>query len=136
MDFSKLPKGILFDLDDTIIASRSGTKKAWLQACDEQAVKSNLFVSSMLFNEIENVRRWYWSDEYRQKLGVFNLHDIRRYIVGLAFKNMDLNDKSLSDNVARSIPSNSTFRSPNSCSPIASSLYDSLKGANFLYISK
>jgi putative hydrolase of the HAD superfamily len=75
---SMLPKGILFDLDDTIIAFDAVANPTWQRVCETYAHKSTLFDPTSLFKAIQEVRGWYWSDNTRHRSGRLNLDKARR----------------------------------------------------------
>ena len=50
-----LPKGILFDLDDTIIASSPAVESTWRHVCEVFADKSGLFEADKLFTVIRQI---------------------------------------------------------------------------------
>lgn len=75
----KLPKTVLFDLDDTILATSEG-------ADEGMAVVAKRFTSILvdmgydltqerLHNAIREYRTWFWSDELRNREGRLNLRD-------------------------------------------------------------
>ena len=81
-----LPKGILFDLDDTIIAYGVIAGPIWKSVCEAYAGRSGIDDPARLFKAIDDVRKWYWSvgDNLEwdvrgpQKLGIHGIwHDVR-----------------------------------------------------------
>jgi putative hydrolase of the HAD superfamily len=95
-----LPKGILFDLDDTIVAFGAASIPAWKGVCEEFYRRCGLLAPGSLFDAIDETRRWYWSDKARHKTGRLNLDRARREIVGLAFEKIELDSPSLVDQIA------------------------------------
>ena len=95
-----LPKGILFDLDDTIIAFDAITNPTWKRICETYAHKSSLLDPTRLFNAIHDVRTWYWSDKARHKSGRQNLGRTRREIVRLSFEQLGVDNLPLAHEIA------------------------------------
>jgi len=95
-----LPKGILFDLDDTIIAYSPVAEPTWRRICVEYANRNGSINPDKLFQGIRQVSNWYWSDKERHKNGRRDLNIARRLIVGLAFKELDINDLSIAWEIA------------------------------------
>jgi len=95
-----LPEGILFDLDDTIIAFDSIANPTWQRLCETYARQSTLCDPTHLYNAIEEVRRWYWSDKTRHKEGRLNLEQTRREIVRRAFEGLGLDNVALAHEIA------------------------------------
>jgi putative hydrolase of the HAD superfamily len=89
------PKGILFDLDDTIIAYTQVAEPTWKRICEEYANQTDVFKSDELFHQIRRAGNWYWADKDRHKKGRNNLHAARRDIVGLAFQRLGIHNDSL-----------------------------------------
>jgi putative hydrolase of the HAD superfamily len=90
-----LPKAILFDLDDTIISFEGASEPAWEKCCDIfiNNVKTT-FNSRTLFENINKVRRWYWSDPERHKIGRMNMIKARRDIVKKALEDLGYIDET------------------------------------------
>ena len=86
------PKAILFDLDDTIISFDSHTKQTWEKICKDFTEKYNLFPYKKLFNSINEIASWYWSDEERHRIGRLNPKQTRRNIVISALEKLNCND--------------------------------------------
>jgi len=95
-----LPKGILFDLDDTIIAYTPVAELTWQRICVHYAKKSAALDAARLFKSIRKVSNWYWSDKKRHKKGRGDLNRARREIVTLAFKELERNDHALAWEIA------------------------------------
>ena len=95
-----LPKGILFDLDDTIIAYTPVAEPTWRRICEEHTRSDDQLDANMLFSAIRRVSDWYWSDKARHKIGRQDLKSARRNILGLVFKELDIDDNLLAWNIA------------------------------------
>lgn len=92
----KIPKAILFDLDDTISSYDSVCAPAWQKCCEEFVLKyKTVFTDTDLLSSIDNTKDWYWADPIRQKEGRNNLKEARRDVVrysleALGVKNEDM----------------------------------------------
>jgi len=95
-----LPKGILFDLDDTIIAFDVVANSTWQRVCETYARQSTLYDPTHLYNAIQEIRTWYWSDKARHKQGRLNLEQTRREIVQRAFEVLGLDNVALAHDIA------------------------------------
>jgi putative hydrolase of the HAD superfamily len=95
-----LPKGILFDLDDTIIAFDAVANPTWQRLCDTYARQSTLCDPTHLYNAIQEVRMWYWSDPVRHQWARHNLAQLRREIVRRAFETLGIDNLSLAHDMA------------------------------------
>lgn len=95
-----LPKGILFDLDDTIIAYTPVTESTWKSVCENSTLKKDLLDADKLHHAIGKVRTSYWSDPERSAAGRMNLTKARREILTLAFKDLDIDDIQLAWEIA------------------------------------
>lgn len=95
-----LPQGILFDLDDTIIAFDAVADPTWKRICEAYASRCAPVAPDRLYNAIHEMRKWYWSDKTRHKIGRMNLDSTRRKIVGLAFEKLDIANLSLAYEIA------------------------------------
>lgn len=93
-----LPKGILFDLDDTIIAFDAVANPTWQRLCDTYA--SALCDPTHLYNAIQEIRTWYWSDPVRHKWARHNLQQLRREIVQRAFATLGIDNLALAHHMA------------------------------------
>jgi putative hydrolase of the HAD superfamily len=90
-----LPKGILIDLDDTIISYSSGAEPTWRRVCLDFAGRIDSMNSEKLFQAIHNVNSWYWSDRERHKTGRRDLNSARRIIVKQALQDLGIDNISL-----------------------------------------
>jgi putative hydrolase of the HAD superfamily len=95
-----LPKGILFDLDDTILAFASVADQVWRDICDHYTEQSGIFDSEELFQRIREMSNWYWSDKERHKEGRKDLSAVRRLIVKRVFENLGINEQDLAISIA------------------------------------
>jgi putative hydrolase of the HAD superfamily len=89
-----LPKAILFDLDDTIISFDGVTNLAWEKACSSFVSRRNtLFNSDVLLESINKIRKLYWSDPERHRIGRMDLIKARRNIVKIALRELQYFDE-------------------------------------------
>ncbi len=95
-----LPKGILFDLDDTILAYTPVADPTWRRICEEFATKNDQLEAGRLFGAIRGVSNWYWSDKERHKTGRRDLNSARRQILLLAFQELEIDDQALAREIA------------------------------------
>ena len=82
--------GILFDLDDTLVAFDAVTNPSWREVCLEYSTSKPGLSPEALFAAIRRVSDWYWSDPERHRIGRNNMPPARRRIVREAFLTMDL----------------------------------------------
>ena len=94
------PKGILFDLDDTIIAYTPVVEPTWRRICEEYARGGRVPEADILYRTIREVSHWFWSDKERHRTGRNNLHVARRDILEIAFQKMRIPDRLLAREIA------------------------------------
>jgi len=82
----ELPRAILFDLDDTILAYTAKVDSCWRTVCNRFAVEVPGLAADRLLAEIDRVRDWYWSDPGRHRLGRLDLERARQELVGIALQ--------------------------------------------------
>ena len=82
--------GVLFDLDDTLVAFDAVTNQSWKEVCLEYTTSKPGLDPEALFAAIRKVSDWYWSDPERHRIGRNNMAPARRSIVREAFLTMDL----------------------------------------------
>ena len=85
-----LPRAILMDLDDTILAYDMVAKKIWLEVCTEFAEQIGDFTPRQLATSIDEYRRWYWSDPERHRKARLNLTMMRRDVVDGGFRRLGI----------------------------------------------
>lgn len=95
-----LPKGILFDLDDTIIAFDAVSDGVWRRVCAEFAGRCGVADADRLYGAVTQVARWYWSNAERHRIGRLNLDATRRQIVRLALDKLGLDNPPAADQIA------------------------------------
>jgi len=95
-----LPKGILIDLDDTILAYSVVAEPIWKRICSEFVGLMDSIPPDKLFQAIYNVSGWFWSDKERHKIGRRDLNNARRNIVTRAFQDLGLKDLSIAREMA------------------------------------
>jgi putative hydrolase of the HAD superfamily len=80
-----LPKAILFDLDDTILALSESAEPCWRKVCQEFAPRLPSMTAEGLFEAIRASGSLYWQDAERHRRGRLNLPWARREVVAKAF---------------------------------------------------
>ncbi len=95
-----LPKGMLFDLDDTIVAFKAVADTVWKEVCEKYAEYLPTCDTEELYTTINSVRRWYWGDPERHKEGRHRIEKTRRKIVRNAFKRLEMDNHSLAHEIA------------------------------------
>jgi putative hydrolase of the HAD superfamily len=96
-----LPKGILFDLDDTIIAYSANSKAIWKEVCEEFARENDKLQPESLYMTIKEVSRWYWDDPERHRIGRSDLNRARMVILEMVFERLGVDDIPLATRLAR-----------------------------------
>lgn len=95
-----LPKGILFDLDDTIIAFGAVSDPVWQHLCDIYAARAGKCSPAGLLQSVRETSSWYWSDAARHKHGRHNLEQTRREIVRMSFEGLGIKNSALAHEMA------------------------------------
>ncbi len=95
-----LPKGILFDLDDTIIAYSEISAPTWRKVCEEYSLYNDMLEADLLYSTIREVSRWFWSDSERHRTGRSDLNKARRHILELVFDRLGIEDIPLARIIA------------------------------------
>ena len=96
----RLPKAILFDLDDTILAYEAVGEKCWREACQTFAPSLPEMEHGLLLTAINSVLDWYWGDPERNRRGRMNLGMARREIVSAAFTTLNVDAPAVSNQIA------------------------------------
>ena len=94
------PLAVLFDLDDTILDDSSSTVSAWHVACAGAAAELPGLTAAALYQAIDRVRTWYWSDPERHRQGRQDLRAATRAIVRQAMAGLGVDAPALADAVA------------------------------------
>ncbi|MBN1904300.1 MAG: HAD family hydrolase [Deltaproteobacteria bacterium] len=94
-----LPKGILFDLDDTIIAYSANSKAIWKEVCGEFARENDKLKPESLYMTIKEVSGWYWDDPETHRIGRSDLNRARRVILEMVFERLGVDDISLAHKI-------------------------------------
>lgn len=95
-----LPRVMLLDLDDTIVAHSSTSDPCWQEVCDRYAIDVEDLSADQLFNAIQASSDVYWGDEDRHRRGRLDLPQARREVVCEAFTVLGLDDWELAHAVA------------------------------------
>ncbi len=95
-----LPKGILFDLDDTITTFDAVTESSWKKACNKYANQIDDVNENELYENILETAKWYWSDKKRHEEGRLNIEKARRNILEITFTNLNNDDITLAHEIA------------------------------------
>lgn len=96
----QLPRVLLLDLDDTILASGSADE-CWLGVCNSFAPRLGERKPQELLAAIQEYRTWYWSDPERHRLGRLDLRAAQRNIVTEGLRRLGIDDPSLAGEIAR-----------------------------------
>lgn len=94
-----LPKGILFDLDDTIIAYDVISRPVWKEVCNRFSVENDKLDPEILYETIKEISYWYWSDPERHRIGRSDLNRARRYVLELVFEKLGVDDVPLAHKI-------------------------------------
>jgi putative hydrolase of the HAD superfamily len=89
-----LPRGLLLDLDDTILSYDSVGDAAWLHACECYCGRCRLDAPT-LDARLREYRDWYWSDPERCRLGRLRLDETRTQIIDTALRQIGIDDPTL-----------------------------------------
>ena len=95
-----LPKGIMFDLDDTIVTFDAVVEPTWKKICREYAEQYSMIDAKKLYKNIREAADWYWNDKKRHKEGRLDIENTRRKVLEIAFNKLGLEDLSLSHEIA------------------------------------
>jgi len=95
-----LPKGILFDLDDTIITFESVAKTVWGVVCEHYYKECGLSNAIDLLNAIVQGRIEFWSDKERSIKARQNIRQARRDVIKHALSLISIDNATLSSSIA------------------------------------
>jgi len=97
---ANLPKGILIDLDDTILEDSGVTAECWREAC-ETCQEGSAVDPAALWDEIQRTRTWYWSNPARHRDGRLDLDRARLEVVEIALRTLGIEAPGHAAKVAR-----------------------------------
>ncbi len=97
---NQLPKAILFDMDDTILAYSHNTDHSWQAVCNSFADRLEKLKPETLLHAIKANATMYWSDPERHRTGRLHLDLAREQIVTMALRQIDIDDTSLAHDMA------------------------------------
>ena len=92
---NSLPRAILLDLDDTILDDSGGVLACWRDACLKHQSNMNGLDADSVFEAIDRIREWYWSDPERHRVGRLELAWARGEVVRLALADLGVDDEDL-----------------------------------------
>lgn len=87
-----MAKGIIFDLDDTIISLKGTANTLWKTMCIEYSKKCSID-ANLLYTTITKTRLDYWADQKKNAFGRNNQRQARREIITHAFAELGLNQE-------------------------------------------
>ena len=100
-----LPRAMLIDLDDTILAYDVVSEGAWRAVCTAHVDRLPGWTVEQLVAGIDSYRRWFWSDPERHQRARLNLSNVRHEVVIGAFRQMGIESmdiaRSIGDEYAR-----------------------------------
>ena len=99
---SSLPHAVLLDLDDTILDDTGGVVSSWREACVSQQSSMNGLAPEVVFDAIDRLREWYWSDPERHRIGRLDLGWARGEVVRLALQDIGVDDPDLARRIGDS----------------------------------
>ncbi len=88
MAMPALPRAILFDLDDTILAAFGQSPDQWRRVIGEYAPHLDGHAPDAVIDAIQAYSRYLWADQARHKDWRHRIGDARRHIVASAFAAM------------------------------------------------
>jgi len=95
----KLPRAILFDLDDTILDYGGGVDEAWRVVCAMYAPAVPCD-GPRLQQAIREYAEWHWSDPERHRAGRLDLRSARAHIVTEALRTLGHDQPELARQIA------------------------------------
>lgn len=95
----KLPQAVLLDLDDTILDDTGGVISSWRDACESHRATMNGLEPEVIFEAIDRIREWYWSDSDRHRVGRLNLAWARGEVVRHALADIGVDNPDLATRI-------------------------------------
>ncbi len=90
-----LPKAILFDMDDTILAYSQNADQSWQAVYERFGDRLSALSPQAVVQAIKVSSSEYWSDAERHRVGRLNLDKTRQTIVAGALAQLGIDDPSL-----------------------------------------
>lgn len=92
-----LPKALLVDMDDTILAYEQGIDLdgCWIRVCGKYLTGAGGPDVESVVDAIKKQAGWYWSDAERHRLGRLDLTMARAEIIGSALQQLGIQDRAL-----------------------------------------
>lgn len=94
-----LPQAILLDLDDTILDDSGGVIACWRDACVAHRDTMDGLDPETVFDAIDRIREWYWSDPERHRAGRLELAWARCEVVRIALENIGVDNPDLANRI-------------------------------------
>ncbi len=88
-----LPKGIIFDLDDTLISLKGTAQEGWKRVCEVYCDRNGKMDAQVLFDTITGVRLAFWADPDKNERGRKDQKAARREIISQVFEGLGLPDE-------------------------------------------
>lgn len=95
-----LPDFLFLDLDETILDYMAPGERCWESLCQSFAPRLDGIDSDQLLAAIRESANWYWSDPERLRLGRLDLKSARREVVAIAFHQLNVDNRELSEELA------------------------------------
>jgi len=95
-----LPAAIFFDLDDTILDDSANVEAGWRSAVETHTRELAGVDVDALLATIDSVRKWYWSDPERHRIGRADLRAASSRIVAEALSRLDSPEPELARRIA------------------------------------
>ncbi len=86
---TKLPRALLFDMDDTIVRESAGDENLWAELCGAFAARAGADAHA-LHTAVLAARDWFWDDAAREKRGRLAMPWARRAVAEEAFRRLGL----------------------------------------------
>ena len=96
-----LPRAILFDLDDTIVAYEAAGEGCWQEACAQHTAQLHGLTINTVCAAIQERSLWFWSDPERFRQGRLNLAEARRQVVAAALEKLGAPNPAAAEAIAR-----------------------------------
>ena len=100
MTASDLPAAIFFDLDDTILDDSANADETWKTAVETHIRELSGVDLDALIEGIHAVRKWYWSDPERHRIGRADLRAASTGIVAEALSHLGSPEPDLARRIA------------------------------------